>query len=208
MCGGKKLVAALLACAVAVCAGGCRIQLERRETADSSEPSLAEIREKSMPFTSLDKRFMVTAPNGWYDGGYEADYPDALLNLYSGDGAVDMTLYCYPKNREFQSVSLAEFAHMMMQSWEGLNYHYQPEVYEDYVIDGRPARRDGIGVFYEGEPECWNFRLFSLEYSDAFVYMVFGVSNSDLPKAEKTIDIIARSIRRAEDGPSASNPVL
>ena len=200
----RKLLALLLACATALCACGCALRLDRRGAASSSEPTLAEIRDKSMPFTSLNNRFILTAPAGWYDGGYEADYPDASLNLYSGDGAVEMTLYYYPKERDFQSVSLDDFAGMVIRSWEDLRYHYQPEVRKDWVIDGCPARRDGIGVFYDGEPECWNVRLFSLEYPDAFVCMLFGVSYSDLPKAEKTIDIIAKSIRRTESGQSAA----
>ena len=205
---GKKPLVLLLACAIAICACGCVLRPDRRGTAYSSEPTLAEIRDKSAPFTSLDKRFTVTAPAGWYDGGYEADYPDASLNLYSGDGAVEMTLYCYPKEQDLQSASLDDFAGMAIQSWEDLRYHYQTEVRKDYVIDGCPARRDGIGVFYDGEPECWNVRLFSLEYPDVFVCMLFGVSNSDLPKAEKTIDIIAKSIRRTDSGQSPANPVL
>ena len=204
----RKFLAALLACVIAVCAGGCRIQLERRAAGDDAEPSQEEIREKSDFFTSMDKRFIVMAPKGWYDGGYEEDYADSVLNLYSGDDAVFMSFYYYPKDTFSQSISLDDFARMVMRSFEGQDFHYQPEVYEDYVIDGRPARRDGIGVFYDDEPECWNFRLFSLEYPDAFVSIEFGVSNSDLPKAEKTIDIIARSIRRTEAGQSASNPVL
>lgn len=200
----RKFLAALLACVVAVCAGGCRIQLERRAAGDDAEPSQEEIREKSVPFTSMDKRFTVMVPKGWYDGGYEEYYADSVLNLYSGDDAVFMSLFCYSKEAFFQSVSLDDFAQSMLKSW--VDASYQADVYKRYFINSRPARRDGISLY--GDGDYTDIRLYSLEYPDIFVLMEFGVTDGKLSKAEKTMDIIAQSIRRTESGQNASNPVL
>ena len=181
----KRILAGLLAGILAAAAGGCRVVPYQ----DGIQHTQSEIDARSAAFTSYDGQFHVTAPSGWYDTGYTDEM--IVLNLSSGDDLVYLSIY--PEDKSYyMGYTLDDYADEMQETWDVSRPVFSTPEY--LTIDGAPARMESMDCTIDGTSmRMW---MYTQEFDDIFVQYVFGSTEENADRAEKTIEIIAQSIYR------------
>lgn len=186
------MLAGLLAAAVALNAGGCRVEFSHgTRTEGTSSFTKEEIERKAERFYTYGNELTVLAPKGWYDAGYEDTDEYSVLNLYSADDSMYLAVYIDYKE-DYPEFELEGYAAHMLDYWkEGCVI----DETESMWLNGGRARMDGMSGTVNGTK--MHYRVYTVEYANAFAQYFFGLTYEQKDAADQTMDIIAESVSAA-----------